>query len=493
MDSSVNKRAENARTPANLIRKSVKLATCVCFRHGMVWLSVLIMAGVISPAAGTADGAQTVAQQTKPARGSIHGRVLDAASNKPIVGAYVGTGDFGDSGGSNYARHREKGYHASTYTDDKGRFELHGLAFVEDDPWLESHPLVVTHSQYVRHDEDVILSRSRPAPEVEIRLHKAARIDVQIAGTDGKDAVGMWLCRLERADGRLFLHPAQDRHLSSFASAAWMQRSNLRNAGLSAGFSFTELDSGEYRLDVFGTTRAATTNPNQIRHSKLAYYGGINNVTVLAGEAKKVTIRPSGYDTRVVVQLPADPINKPQIPLMILISRNTGLSAWDTDRIYGLEDARLGRLQKQSLFFSPVAGERFVFENFPPARYVIFAGPVISMNSVDVEATAGRTAEVTIPPVTITDVAKVGVHRFDRWIELDQGRYTAGRLCELITEKTQSHPVLHCDVAIRDQTVNLQAASMTIWDLIERLFVHKRWRAIETSDKKLMLCSQAEQ
>lgn len=492
MDSSSYRLVRHTGVTACLTQPSGKTAANGALGCNIVWLAVAVGA-LLSSAITAPVVAQSAAQQTTPARGSICGRVLDAATNEPIAGAYVGTGDFGDSGGSNYTRHRDKGYHASTYTDDKGRFELHGLAFVEDDPWLESHPLVVTHSQYVRHDEQVLLSKDRPTPQVDIRLRKAAQIEVQITDPDGGNATGTWLCRLERTDGRLLLHPGQDRHLSSFASAAWTQRSNLRNAGSSAGFSFTELDSGEYRLGIFDMAPASRINQSWTSHSKLTYYGGINAVNVLAGESKEITVQPSVHNTRLLIRLPADPINKPEIPSMILISRNTGLPAWDTDRIYALEDARLGRLQKQSLFFSPVAGESFVFDNFPPARYIIFAGPVILMNSVEVEAAAGRTAEVTIPPVTIADVTMVGVHRFDRQIELDEGLYSAGRLCELITEITQSSPVIHCDPAIRDRTVNLKADSIIIWDLIERLFADKRWRLVETGDDKLTLRSQSEQ
>jgi hypothetical protein len=125
-------------------------------------------------------GAKSTEQERAEMRGMISGVVVDAVTGKPIAGAYVGTGDFGDSGGSNYSRHRAQGLHAAAETDAEGRFELDGLAFTYDHDFLDGHPLVVTHPEYVRHDQTVALSKDTPGPHIRVSLTPAARIDITV-------------------------------------------------------------------------------------------------------------------------------------------------------------------------------------------------------------------------------------------------------------------------------------------------------------------------
>jgi hypothetical protein len=66
-------------------------------------------------------------QDPNASRGRIRGVVVNAATGQPVAGAYVGVGDFGDSGGSNYERHRAQGFFAKAETDRQGRFILDGL------------------------------------------------------------------------------------------------------------------------------------------------------------------------------------------------------------------------------------------------------------------------------------------------------------------------------------------------------------------------------
>ena len=50
------------------------------------------------------------AEQANSHPGVIRGIVTDAETGKAIANAYVGVGEFGDSGGSNRSRHREEGF-----------------------------------------------------------------------------------------------------------------------------------------------------------------------------------------------------------------------------------------------------------------------------------------------------------------------------------------------------------------------------------------------
>ncbi|MDH4238027.1 MAG: DUF1573 domain-containing protein, partial [Phycisphaerae bacterium] len=196
------------------------------------------------------NAALTVPEAAKT-RGGISGVVVSSVTGEPIAGAYVGVGDFGDSGGSNYSRHRSEGFHDKTKTDEKGRFELNGLVFIDKHRDLEYHPLVVTHPDFVRHDEKIKLLSGEPAPDVKVSLRPAAKIGVTIVDAEGNPLEGQWLLRLEALDGRRFIPPGSDPHLSSFASNVWAHWPDMRaNLGVSSGFTFTELDSGRYSIEA---------------------------------------------------------------------------------------------------------------------------------------------------------------------------------------------------------------------------------------------------
>ena len=179
---------------------------------------------------------------------------MNSVTGEPIAGASVGVGDVGDSGGSNYSRHRQQGLHAKAQTDEEGRFVLEGVAFRDD------HPLVVTHPEFVRHDMKVAVQRGGPEPEIKVSLRPAAKINVTVVDSNGKPLEGFWLIRLEALDRRHFIPPGRDRHLSSFASSIWIElpkpkmKPDKKSLSGTTGFSFTELDSGEYSIDVIKFT-----------------------------------------------------------------------------------------------------------------------------------------------------------------------------------------------------------------------------------------------
>ncbi|MHC4283496.1 MAG: hypothetical protein ACYSWZ_11070, partial [Planctomycetota bacterium] len=112
-------------------------------------------------------------------------------------------------------------------------------------------PLVVTHPDFVRRDRKIELPSDGPAPDVKVNLMPAAKIDMTIVDADGNPLPGQWLIRLEALDGRRFIPPGSDPHLSSFASNIWAQMPDLRaRMGVSNGFTFTELDAGEYSIEA---------------------------------------------------------------------------------------------------------------------------------------------------------------------------------------------------------------------------------------------------
>ena len=120
--------------------------------------------------------------------------MTDAETGEAITSAYVGVGEFGDSGGSNRSRHRKEGLFAKGQTDSEGKFELDGLVLTEGHKYLKSHPLVVTHDDYVRADMKVELSTDRMEADVKVKLTKAARIDVTVVDSKVSRWKGIGSC-----------------------------------------------------------------------------------------------------------------------------------------------------------------------------------------------------------------------------------------------------------------------------------------------------------
>ena len=90
---------------------------------------VILACGCLLALLSSAVGAERPDSIEEPKHlGRITGVVLSAATGKPIAGAYVGVGDFGDAGGSNLGRFQKQGIYAHTETDEKGSFVLTNLA-----------------------------------------------------------------------------------------------------------------------------------------------------------------------------------------------------------------------------------------------------------------------------------------------------------------------------------------------------------------------------
>ena len=421
--------------------------------------------------------------------GGISGVVVNSATGEPIVGAYVGVGDFGDSGGSNYSRHRSEGFHDKTKTDEQGRFELDGLAFTDDHTYLKVHPLVVTHPDFVRYDEKIELLKDKPAPDVKVSLRPAAKIDVTIVDADGDPLDGQWLIRLEALDGRRFIPPGSDPHLSSFASSIWAHMPDLRaNMGASNGFTFTELDSGEYSIEAIRFHLVDNPTPENIWKPTITYHGAIPSLKIQAGQSKQVQLSPADYQTSVSINMPQDPIKKSQIPPFLLISRNTGLLLWNDGKAHGPEDHRLGRLQKNALYYNLVVeADVFTIENLPPGSYSVFAGPVYFMSATRMEVSRGREVVIDMPPIQITEHAKVGLWTFDRKVKLQARDYSVSELCEILTSITESNPRIIADTSIENEKLSFGKSDMSIWDVLEKLYLDRGWKVEEGREKTLII------
>jgi len=427
-------------------------------------------------------------QVTQEERGRISGLVLDSATEKPIVGAYVGIGDFGDSGGSNYSRHRRQGFFAKAQTDEQGRFVLEGLAF-------QDHPLVVTHPGFIRHDQMIALRKDIPEPEVKIALRPAATINVTIVDSSGKPLEGYWLFRLEALDGHKFIPLGRDPHLSTFASSVWIERpkSSLLS---SKDFTFTELSSGEYSIDVMKFAESDNIAPAPsgmaripLDTSDVSYYGGVAKVIAEAGQTREVRLKPANYQTSVIIKVPQNPVKNQQIPPFVFISRNVGLLLWNDGKVHHPEDHRLGRLQKNALYFNMVIdGDVFKIKNLPPGSYSVFAGPVYFMSAVRMEVSSGPELIVEIPSIKPSQQARVNLWTFDRKIMLKDGQQNASQLCELVSARTDSNPRLVCDPSIENERLELGIREATIWELLEAIYLARGWKLIEQGDRTLLLC-----
>ncbi len=442
------------------------------------------------------SGGEPRVQEPNEARGRIRGVVVNAVTGQPIEGVYVGVGDFGDSGGSNYSRHRSQGFFAKSETDPNGRFELDGLAYSDEHPEYDLHPLVVTHPDFVRYDEKIKLIKGKPAPDVRIGLKPATKINVTIVDSDGKPLEGLWLFRLEALDGRYFIPPGRDPHLSAFASSVWIERpSPKRDKLLTTGFSFTGLTGGEYSIDVmqFAIIDNFSPPPSEMGRLPLdscniTYYGGITKLNVEASETKEVQIKPADYQTSVIIKMPEDPVKKPQIPPFVVISRNVGLLAWDDGKAHGPEDERLGRLEKNALYYNTVIdGNVLKIKNLPPGSYSVFAGPIYFMSATKMEVLGGREATVDILPIKVSEHAKVGLWTFNRKVKPEARDYSVSELCQLISAKTDSNPRLIPDPSIENQKIKLTEKEMSIWDVLEMIYLDKGWKVKEGGEKTLIL------
>jgi hypothetical protein len=381
--------------------------------------------GTPGAAGGNEDNA---AQQAN--RGKITG-VVTAPDGRPIVGAYVGVGDFGDSGGSNHDRHRQEGLYANAKTDDQGRFMLDGLAFGD------AHPLFVTHPDYVRHDERVVLSASQPSVVVACQLEPAARINVTVVDASGVPAPGQYLFRLKDEKGFRHIPPGMDPHLSAFASTAWTRGPR------EGAFSFTELPEGTYIIDVIRAAPASQLlsggNRRVLDDKATVYYGGIAASPVKTGQIGDLQIGPQEHGTRLVCTMPANDAFPPDFLRIFAIGRSSELPFEAKVKIQSLEDPKLGRIAEGALFHSLMKTDSFTVANLPPGEYTIFAGPILELDGARVQLAPGQDVRVELPAEPGASEQSSAQPRYEK-IDPRGGEVVDGLQVVLRTEKERWAP-----------------------------------------------------
>ena len=312
------------------------------------------------------------------------------------------------------------------------------------------------------------------AVEVNISLKPGATVHVTAADGDGNTLEGRILIRLEALDGRLFIPPGQHPHLSTFASSVWSAHAKT------GAFSFTELDAGEYSLDVM-----------QFGESQIGYRGGHSPVVVGMGETKSVEIEPADHQTKVTIKIPRSPSDL-EISPFLLVSRNPGLLLWYDGKAHSLEDPRLGRLVYEALFFVPVqSGSVQTVGNLPPGTYSVFAGAPICMAGVKMAVAHGDDLAIDIPRVEPDGPAEVNLWRLKRRVKSEARAYTAQELCELLTANNDHRVRFKADPSIQRESVELGSESMSMWDLLEKLYVEKGWRLEEEGKQCLVLLPES--
>jgi parallel beta-helix repeat protein len=456
----------------------------------------------VSSSEGPKTNASASEETTTKHPGRITGVVVNSATGGAIAGAYVGVGDFGDSGGSNYSRHREQGFHDKTKTDAKGRFELDGLVFTDENQELDYHPLVVTHPDFVRHDEKIELLKKKLEPEVKVNLRPASKIEVTIVDADGNPLEGQWLLRLEALDGRRFIPPGSDPHLSSFASNIWEQMPDLRRKmGVSNGFTFTELDTGEYSIEALRFHLVDNPTPQNIWEPTITYHGAIPRIEIKAGQAKQVKLAPQDNQTRLTIIPPAYPDKlmgklerSSQMPPLCLVSRSPGAMLWYDGKIRHLEDQRLGRIDKTRFFRGFFTkGQPLTINNLPPDSYSLFAMGVYGqvagyLIGARTNLAKGDNVTVDMPWRQPTGPSMFGPNRsFDYPVKLEARDYSVSQLCGILTEITRSNPRIIAEPSIANEKLSFGKSQMSIWDLLEKLYLDKGWTVKEGKDKTLII------
>ncbi len=408
------------------------------------------------------------APSDKPRPGSISGRVVEAGTGKPVANAYVGVGDFGDAGGSNLERFEQQGLYAHTKTDAEGRFTLAPLALVE-------HPLIITHPDFIRHDQVMPLVKDAPSVEVQIELYPAGRIRALIVNAGGEPVRESIVFRLEALDKHRFIPPEGQQHLSTFADSIWVEPTRAGE------FTFTTLKEGDYTVEAFKVGEESTI-----------YHGCAANLPVRPGEAAEARIAPAQQGTSLRVSWSAPPTDARDRVAFLVLQRDPGRLIWDDDRIHHPEDPRLGRIVEGAFVrTAPLKGASYELGNFPEGTYAVFVvhAPVIWFDGAAVSLRKGETTRVAFddPPPTAT--SRLNAFTFGRPVRLEGTTHRAEWLCDMLSKAAEPGPRIEVVPALRDEVLNVPAGEGTIWSVLEQVCAQKGWLVFETNDRTLTLAS----
>jgi len=424
----------------------------------------------------------------------VSGVVTDAATGKPVSGAYVAIDHSGDAGGSNLGRFREQGIYVTGETDDQGRFALENVAF------SDRHPFYVTCPDYVRHEQVVAVSNAEPAVHVDVRLHAGATVEVTAVDGDKRPLTGETWIRLESKAGPVFVPPRED----------W-PRTTMRTERVKDGRArFGELPAGEYSIDVMrigpsddelrAMMRDKTPEEMQAASAtarEFTYHSGTESVTVGAGESIAREMPPLGHKSEITINVAKDPYTvQDQAFVAFALSRDPGRLLWIGRQFFHPEDHRLGRILRDDMVrVILVPGQSCRLRNLPPGDYAVFVysmgrypnfkSPAVFARAAKLEVRDGVTKNVTIPwtdPVGPSFVVPRALMALDTQIQVQSRSYTVAEVCRLLAQATDSRAKFQAAPSSEDRSVTLQAAELSIWQLLERLYLHQGWEVTAETD-----------
>jgi hypothetical protein len=292
--------------------------------------------------------------------------VTDAATGKPVTGAYVAIDQSGDAGGSNLGRFREQGIYVTGETDAEGRFTLEKVAF------MDRRPFMVTYPGYVRHEQFVAVSKSESEIRLDVSLKRGATVEVTAVDSDERPLKGETWIRLESKAGAIFVPPRED----------W-PRTTMRIEKVKDGRArFGELPAGEYSIDVMrigpSDDRLRAIARGQSREEiqaslatiprEITYHSGTESISVGAGENIVRKTPPLGHKSEITIDVAKDPYTvQNQAFVVPVLSRDPGRLLWIGRQFFHPEDHRLGRILRDDFLRNVlVPGQSCQLRNFPP-------------------------------------------------------------------------------------------------------------------------------
>ncbi|GAF85475.1 unnamed protein product, partial [marine sediment metagenome] len=82
----------------------------------------------------------------------------------------------------------------------------------------------------------------------------------------------------------------------------------------------------------------------------------------------------------------------------------------------------------------------------------------------------------------------VGPNRsFDYPVKLEDRDYSVSELCEFLTDITKSNPRIIADSSIENEKLRFGKGEMSVWDVLEKLYLDRGWKVDEGADKTLII------
>lgn len=408
-------------------------------------------------------------------KGKVTGRVNNAATGKPIAGAYVAIDHSGDAGGANLDRFHAEGIYVTADTAKDGSFVLDGVAF------LDAHPFMVTHRGYVRYTSALSLKKEKPVISVSVELQPAGSIVGKVVDERGNGLAGVTL-RLSADDGRMFWPPRED-------WPAYPHRNVETDA--QGRFSFGELDAGTFSVEAMEI---------KITEAHATYIGFVKDIHVVPSEATEVTISLAGATGQILVSGPVfsgEPITADEYLFsMAILGRNSGPLTWRGGPL-GLEDPRLGRVKEVGVIQSVLDSKgRTYFSGLPAGSYAIYVVTLTEIGYHDskvrvafldgdiVELGPGQQVEIRVAKPEPSYDFEAGSDAFTAvWYVRSRATFpprehSLKQLCELMSRATEGKAEFIAEPSLAEQRIVLPAEEMALWEAMEKICGPRKWQAI---------------